>query len=79
MATCTALTGGASPRLLKRLVHARARGRVDELATRTHGEEKIIMLPFLNPNNADLFFQTIMALAAGLTVVFTSLATWLRC
>ena len=79
MATCTALTGGASPRLLKRLVQARARGRGDELATRAHREEKIIMLPFLNPNNADLFFQTIMALAAGFTVVFTSLATWLRC
>jgi hypothetical protein len=79
VATCTAFTGGASPRLLKRLLHARARGRVDDFAKRAQGEEEILMLPFLNPNNADLFFQTIMALAAGFTVVFTSLATWLRC
>ena len=79
MATCTALTGGASPRLLKRLLHARARDRFDEPSARVHGEEKTIMLPLLTPDHADLFYQTIMVLAAALTVVFTSLATWLRC
>ena len=37
------------------------------------------MLPLLTPDHADLFYQTAMALTAALTVVFTSLATWLRC
>jgi len=37
------------------------------------------MLPLLNPDHADLFYQTVMALTATITVVFTSLATWLRC
>ena len=79
MATCTALTGGASPRLLKQRLHARARGRFDESAARANGEEKSIMLPLLTPDHADLFYQTLMVLAAALTVVFTSMATWLRC
>ena len=42
-------------------------------------EEKNIMLPLWNPDHAELFCQTVLALTAALTVVFTSLATWLRC
>ena len=37
------------------------------------------MLPLLTPDHADLFYQTVVALATALTVVFTSQATWLRC
>lgn len=36
------------------------------------------MLPLLNPDHADLFYQTIMMVTATFTAVFTSLATWLR-
>ena len=36
------------------------------------------MLPLLTPVHAELFYQTVLALTAALTVVFTSLATWLR-
>jgi hypothetical protein len=36
------------------------------------------MLPFFGPDHAEMFYQTVMALTATLTVVFTSLATWLR-
>jgi hypothetical protein len=37
------------------------------------------MLPLLTPDHADLLYQTVVALTATLAVVFTSLATWLRC
>jgi hypothetical protein len=37
------------------------------------------MLPLVTPDHADLFYQAVIALTAAFTIVFTSLATWLRC
>ncbi len=37
------------------------------------------MLPLWTQANADLVFQTLMLLTAGLAVVCSSLMTWLRC
>ena len=60
-------------RLLSQVRHKR-----DACATRNR-EEKTFMLPFLTPDHADLFYQTVVGLTAMITVVFTSLAAWLRC